>query len=332
MEDRPQPGESWQDVKPEGTGVKEDRMKGGPVQLDGNAKMLADGRHFFICSREETWRRLAWMMAQNSENRWMQTQMVGKMAAHHNKLQAAVQALTRMEPPSVKSKLMTDDEKICSSGLLMSKKTGKPWPNSCGRSKLKKPYGRSLALYSSAQYGSGFDVAEDSLLELHPPSKVFKGRIVAHRCSCIGSIHLNLEGINVSLQRGLPSLKGGSPPPERGAGVEEGMTASAAVSVTDAPQVAELLPSEQEYVTSVRLVSVVSVVSVVLKVTKPAVVQAVQMTRGSTDITQGCCHAASLGIYAQGGGGQKDLKQSKEARHELRKGIAVHTTNSVPAI
>ena len=43
MEDRPQPGESWQDVKPEGTGVKEDRMKGGPVQLDGNAKMLADG-------------------------------------------------------------------------------------------------------------------------------------------------------------------------------------------------------------------------------------------------------------------------------------------------
>jgi len=37
--------------------------------------------------------------------------------------------------------------------------------------------------------------------------------------------------------------------------------------------VGELLPSEQEYVTSVKLVSVASVVSVVLKVTKPAVVQ-----------------------------------------------------------
>ena len=36
---------------------------------------------------------------------------------------------------------------------------------------------------------------------------------------------------------------------------------------------AELLPSEQVYVTSVRLVSVASVVSVVLKVTKPDVVQ-----------------------------------------------------------
>ena len=45
---------------------------------------------------------------------------VCKMAAHHNKGQAAVQALTRMEPPSVKSKLMTDDEKICSSGLYVT--------------------------------------------------------------------------------------------------------------------------------------------------------------------------------------------------------------------
>lgn len=42
------------------------------------------------------------------------------MATHHNKGQAAVQALTRMEPPSVKSKLMTDDEKICSSGLYVT--------------------------------------------------------------------------------------------------------------------------------------------------------------------------------------------------------------------
>jgi len=36
-----------------------------------------------------------------------------------------------------------------------------------------------------------------------------KARTVAHRCSCIGSINLDLEGINVSLQGGLPSLEGG---------------------------------------------------------------------------------------------------------------------------
>ena len=56
---------------------------------------------------------------------WMvefQTEVVHvcAMAAHRNKGQAAVQALTRMEPPSVKSKLMTDDEKICSSGLYVT--------------------------------------------------------------------------------------------------------------------------------------------------------------------------------------------------------------------
>jgi hypothetical protein len=54
---------------------------------------------------------------------WMvQTEVmhVCKTAAHDMKGQAAVQALTRMEPPSVKSKLMTDDEKICSSGLYVT--------------------------------------------------------------------------------------------------------------------------------------------------------------------------------------------------------------------
>ena len=51
---------------------------------------------------------------------WTEVVHVCTMAAHHNKGQAAVQALTRMEPPSVKSKLMTDDEKICSSGLYVT--------------------------------------------------------------------------------------------------------------------------------------------------------------------------------------------------------------------
>jgi len=45
---------------------------------------------------------------------------VDNVAAHHDKGQAAVQALTRMEPPSVKSELMTDEEKICSSGLYVT--------------------------------------------------------------------------------------------------------------------------------------------------------------------------------------------------------------------
>ncbi len=32
----------------------------------------------------------------------------------------SAKTLTRMEPPSVNSKLMTDDEKICSSGLYVT--------------------------------------------------------------------------------------------------------------------------------------------------------------------------------------------------------------------
>ena len=71
---------------------------------------------------KHVWTATALRLCQQQSDGGVQTEVVHvcKMAAHHNKGQEAVQALTRMEPPSVKSKLMTDDEKICSSGLYVT--------------------------------------------------------------------------------------------------------------------------------------------------------------------------------------------------------------------
>ncbi len=100
MKDRPQPGEAWQNLKLNGTGVEQDR-KGGLVQVAGNAKMLADSDSSVgfpghtVCTsvegmagcvvmtgcREETWRRRAWMMAQNSDKRWTDTQKVSMISS-----------------------------------------------------------------------------------------------------------------------------------------------------------------------------------------------------------------------------------------------------------